>query len=76
MANQHFWKKKQQYFSIEWMPKIRVFIFSGGGHINDILGSFRWLLTIESWLEVSRLSSYSYSLMIWTFHFYTEIFLA
>lgn len=30
------------------MPKIRVFIFSGGGHISDILGSFRWLLTIES----------------------------
>lgn len=69
-------KKKKQYFSIEWMPKIRIFIFSGGGHISDILGSFRWLLTIESWLEVSRLSIYCYSLMIWTGHFYTEIFLA
>ena len=46
------------------MPKIRVFIFSGGGHINDILGGFRWLLTTESQLEVSHLSSCSYSLMI------------
>ena len=68
--------EKKQYFSIEWMPKIRVFIFSGGGHINDILGGFRWLLTTESQLEVSHLSSCSYSLMIWTGHFYTEIFLA
>ena len=58
------------------MPKIRVFIFSGGGHINDILGGYRKLLTTESQLEESHSSSCSYSLMIWTGHFYTEIFLA
>lgn len=64
-----------QYFYVEWMPEIRVFVFPGSSHISDILGGFRLLLTIESSLEVSLLPSCCYSLMIWAGHFYTEIFL-